>query len=449
MKLRYILIFLVVLLFSQSAVAQEKFFAITVHSKDTLNNLKLYINPLHPSAGNKAKELKPSAEGIYTAIIPESENSFYSLVGVKNSSQIFTTLYLPIESDTIAVETTIDGYYILSNETADNNALGEYRRKIAACSRNIWNCDIRNDNQMRSLLGSIISAADSIIATGSCSEPVNEYIRLWSYTAVYNNMYSVQRIARNAGYKLPYTAYDIIGNVRSSFDCDIATVFPESYAIINDGIPRDASLSEKLEHLYNTFGNNTIRKRVSATIIEKFLDTYNYSSDFDGGLNQLKDAVKKYGADEKYIKAYEARRATIKGTPFPQGVQLRDAGGNVVDFSTFKGKYVYIDMWASWCGPCRKEIPHLKKLEEELQNDNVVFVSISIDKDETAWKKSIVEHDLHGYQFIDSDNKLGSALNVRGIPFFVIYDKEGCLYMHDAPRPSSGTPLKEMLEGLH
>ena len=106
-------------------------------------------------------------------------------------------------------------------------------------------------------------------------------------------------------------------------------------------------------------------------------------------------------------------------------------------------------MWASWCAPCRKEIPHLKKLEEELQNDNVVFVSISIDKDEAAWKKSIVEHDLHGHQFIDSENKLGSALNVRGIPFFVIYDKEGRLYMHNAPRPSSGTPLKEILEGLH
>ena len=454
MKIRQILLLLVALLVVQASWGQEKVFSVKVHSTEALGDFKMYINPLHPEAGRKAKTLEEAAPGVYTAVVPLSANSFYSIVGVKNSAQIFSTLYLPLEvympvdSDTLHFELDVDGYYVGSNETADNRALGAYRRVVSNCNRDIWNVEVRDEARLRSMLGGLILAADSIIENGGCSAPVKEYLKLWSYTAIYNNMYSVVRNARREKHDLSFDSYDIIGDIGNSFDCDIAAVFPETTVLICDALRGEPTMAAKIEKLYTVYKNSTIRTRVAEAIIESFLKTYNYSADFEGGLNQLTAVVEKYGIDKKYIADYESRRATIKGTPFPADVQLRDAGGNVVDFSTFKGKYVYIDMWASWCAPCRREIPHLKKLEAELQNKDVVFVSLSIDRDENAWKNSIVEHDLHGYQLIDSENKLGSALNVRGIPFFVIYDKDGCLYMHDAPRPSSGTPLKEMLEGL-
>ena len=136
------------------------------------------------------------------------------------------------------------------------------------------------------------------------------------------------------------------------------------------------------------------------------------------------------------------------GSAFPKGVVLQDADGNVVDFSAFKGKYVYIDLWASWCGPCRKEIPHLQAIEEQMKDGNVVFLSISTDADSGAWKKSMAELNLHGHQLHDRDNTLCDALNIKGIPFFLVYDKEGRLHTYGAMRPSKGVLLKEFLEEL-
>ena len=127
---------------------------------------------------------------------------------------------------------------------------------------------------------------------------------------------------------------------------------------------------------------------------------------------------------------------------------LQDREGNVVDFSAFRGKYVYIDMWASWCVPCLREVPVLQELEKKLKNKKVVFVSISIDASKEAWLKKLDEKNMHGHQLWNPESTLGKALNVKGIPFFAIYDPDGNLYMHGAPRPSQGPGLVELLEGL-
>ena len=108
---------------------------------------------------------------------------------------------------------------------------------------------------------------------------------------------------------------------------------------------------------------------------------------------------------------------------------------------------MFIDLWASWCIPCIKEIPHLKQLEKDLQNKDVVFLSISIDTNVAAWKKKVAALGLEGELLNNQDNKLCESLNVSGIPFFLIYDKEGKLYKYNAYRPSD-MRLKPLLEGL-
>ena len=135
-------------------------------------------------------------------------------------------------------------------------------------------------------------------------------------------------------------------------------------------------------------------------------------------------------------------------SPFPDDVVLEDADGNVVDISSFKGKYLYIDQWASWCGPCCREVPYLQAIEKEFQDSNVVFLSIATDTDKEAWKNKMVELNMHGNQLHDRNNTLCNALNVKGIPFFLIYDKEGKLHTYKAMRPSRGDALRMILEGL-
>ncbi|MEN7550222.1 TlpA disulfide reductase family protein [Rapidithrix thailandica] len=126
--------------------------------------------------------------------------------------------------------------------------------------------------------------------------------------------------------------------------------------------------------------------------------------------------------------------------------------GKKVAFSDFKGKLVYIDVWATWCGPCRKEIPHLKKLEEELKGEDIVFVSISLDelKDKQKWSKFIKDKEMGGVQlFADKAFKSGIAVNyeINAIPRFLLFDKKGNIISTDALRPSN-PELKKQLEGL-
>lgn len=117
---------------------------------------------------------------------------------------------------------------------------------------------------------------------------------------------------------------------------------------------------------------------------------------------------------------------------------FKDLKGNDVSLTDFKGKYIYIDVWASWCGPCIGEIPSLKKLEEKHKDGDVVFVSLSLDQDTEAWKKMVAKKELHGNQFHYAGNQgFVEKFNIASIPRFILLDKEGEVLNANAPRPSS------------
>ncbi|MDR2027787.1 MAG: TlpA family protein disulfide reductase [Prevotellaceae bacterium] len=123
--------------------------------------------------------------------------------------------------------------------------------------------------------------------------------------------------------------------------------------------------------------------------------------------------------------------------------KFADKDGKQVALSDFKGKLVYIDIWATWCGPCKQELPHLKKLEEEYRNNkNIVFLSVSTDasKDHQKWKDYLAKEDLKGVQLFAGDDARDGIIKpykVSGIPRFVLVGKDGTILSSDAPRPSS------------
>lgn len=115
----------------------------------------------------------------------------------------------------------------------------------------------------------------------------------------------------------------------------------------------------------------------------------------------------------------------VKGASSPEFTYV-DAKGDTIGLSSLRGKYVYIDIWASWCGPCRREIPALKALEKEFVGKPIAFVSISCDKDPEAWKKAMEEEKVEGIQLIaGGDLSFLKAYMVQGIPRFILLDKEG------------------------
>ena len=126
-----------------------------------------------------------------------------------------------------------------------------------------------------------------------------------------------------------------------------------------------------------------------------------------------------------------------------------DQNGKMVSLTDFKGKVVVLDIWATWCNPCKKEIPYLKKLEEELHGKDVVFVSISTDeqKDKEKWLKMVNDMELTGVQLYAGGfvNKVTDFYKIKTIPRFIVIDREGKLVDPNSPRPSN-PKLKALLE---
>lgn len=130
-----------------------------------------------------------------------------------------------------------------------------------------------------------------------------------------------------------------------------------------------------------------------------------------------------------------------KGQPSPMFVNYKTPNDINVSLSDFKGKYVYIDVWATWCGPCKKEIPYLKKVEEQFHSKNIEFISISVDveKQRQNWKQMVSDLKLSGVQIMaDKDFKSDfiSSYNIASIPRFLLIDPNGNIISSNAPRPS-------------
>jgi thiol-disulfide isomerase/thioredoxin len=147
---------------------------------------------------------------------------------------------------------------------------------------------------------------------------------------------------------------------------------------------------------------------------------------------------------------YNKIKTLITGNASPK-FEYENFKGGKTTLESLKGNYVYIDVWATWCGPCRREIPSLQKIEEQYHGKNIEFVSLSIDtkKDHDKWKKFVEEKKLGGIQlFADNDwnSEFVTAYAIEGIPRFILIDPNGNIVSADAPRPSDPKLIEKFIE---
>lgn len=120
--------------------------------------------------------------------------------------------------------------------------------------------------------------------------------------------------------------------------------------------------------------------------------------------------------------------------------------------SKYKGSVIYIDLWASWCSPCMKEIKKMHNVKEHYKDKNIVFLYITMDLDRDKCNKAIdqnkiIEKDRNYYIIdIEKDNKYSEIVSNRSIPQYLIYDKEGVLRNTNAPGPSKRKELYKELD---
>lgn len=132
--------------------------------------------------------------------------------------------------------------------------------------------------------------------------------------------------------------------------------------------------------------------------------------------------------------------------------EFEDKEGKTIRLEDFKGKYLFIDIWATWCGPCKYQIPYVMKLEKELASENIAFLSLSVDKqaDKALWKDMVEKFGLEGYCAISPDAfeyGMFKQYRVTTIPRFMLIAPDGKVVMSKARRPSDPL-LKLQLEEL-
>ncbi|TVR70465.1 MAG: TlpA family protein disulfide reductase [Marinilabiliales bacterium] len=116
-----------------------------------------------------------------------------------------------------------------------------------------------------------------------------------------------------------------------------------------------------------------------------------------------------------------------------------DIEGNEVRLSDLSGKLIYIDVWATWCGPCIAEHPHWNTLMEEYEGKDVAFLAISTDNTREPWEKMVTEKNMQGYNWYAEnawESEISEHFNIRAIPRFLLLDRERRVIDPSAERPS-------------
>lgn len=126
------------------------------------------------------------------------------------------------------------------------------------------------------------------------------------------------------------------------------------------------------------------------------------------------------------------------GNPAPD-FKFVNLAGDSMTMADFKGKVVYIDVWATWCGPCIAEHPYMEKLQKQYEDKNVAFLAISVDSSPEPWKKMVDKKKLGGVHLYAEgawDATIMKKYAISGIPRFILIDQEGNIVNANAARPS-------------
>ncbi|WP_431244273.1 TlpA family protein disulfide reductase [Flavobacterium sp. P21] len=385
------------------------------------------------------KEIKLKPDGSFLENLALESDRIYKIETSKNSFQIYLTKdsKLIINADDANLESTLK---FTGKGSVENQYLAQKQLITSANPYDVLYALKENEflkklQEMKASVNNLYQKTKFTDATFKEKEARSIYYLEQKNLLFYEKSHGFYGHDNNFKISETYPKIDD----RIDMDNDSDFLFSEDYQQIvlnrfyenvgdfeNNAIPKLKALksqSIKNRLIENSTFNITIENPNYEKIYQEFLSITN-------------DPILK----EKLTALYNATNAVQPGKPSPRFNYENHKGGKTA-LEDLKGKYIYIDLWATWCGPCVKEIPFLQKVEEQYKGKNIEFVTISVDamKDHDKWSKFVTEKQLGGIQLL-ADNEFKSefmkAYGVEQIPTFILLDPNGNIVSARAPRPS-------------
>lgn len=417
--------------------------------------------------------VKLDKEGRFLAMLPLSHQ--YTEIQVQNAEQA-TELYL---SPGDKLEMTLD--YTDFDATLEYKGVGmkpdvaNFMAKHMLASgfaRNFipegQKLIAKEPREFMTELDKMVKKEQDFLVTNSKGLP-QEFIEFWDAKLNYSKYYLMQiypqmhEIIKAKSYdigEIPAENYTVTKQIPEKFDDKLMYVDAYrnyirefyTYKLMSEGVKlkedgNDFMLDKMLElsrknmplkseeYVYA----NAISMRMKSNSLARTEALYNQFSGIYGS-TQYSKFLEKQIANKKRLST---------GSPAIDFIVV-DAEGKDVKLSELKGKVVYLDFWASWCGPCKAQFPHTKKVKEHFAGKDVVFVYVSIDEDEAAWEKAMKQYELSGLhtRVPGWEAKLAKDYGVNGVPSYFLIDREGKFAVDDTPRPSQTEDLIKAIESL-
>jgi thiol-disulfide isomerase/thioredoxin len=185
--------------------------------------------------------------------------------------------------------------------------------------------------------------------------------------------------------------------------------------------------------------------RGTITYCRSFEELNLYKKELPTYISQLNSKKEQEEINGLFTKMDTTLLQTQIGNAAP-AFSAEDSSGKKYSLEDYKGKVIYLDLWASWCAPCRYETPFLQKLTEKYKDEkNIMFISIAVLDKYDKWKEALVSDKPGWLQLFDSNSAVQNAYVANSIPKFIVVNKEGKIVSFDAASPSSGETIEKLL----
>ena len=209
-----------------------------------------------------------------------------------------------------------------------------------------------------------------------------------------------------------------------TIDYYLKQMFPVTDSLIKDEGIRERLKADLMLNLIDM---------TCAENIQPYIDKYLVCSHTDS----LQAKVK-----ARFAKFMDEYGAIQPGRMAPD-ISFTNLNGKTMHLSDLRGKVVLVDVWGTWCAPCREEMPYIEKLQQRYAKDqNVHIMSIACDKKVATWKNFLTAHKTSWHQYLvtpEGDKVLDKVYHVIGIPRFMVIGKDGHIVSADTLRPSEPT----------